>query len=343
MAPTGARIQLGQAMGGADTPTWLTSDWAFCTVNGDGFCSFIIPVSALTGGSFTVRPVAGSDGFVPVDAGPSRIVQALSPNNAGEVVDAEFRLAIVRPNPVLEPKVCDSTDPLTMALVVDLSVSVEGSPLVELKAAASGFVDALAGTNTMIRLITFASTSPVDGSSNQNRPLTSVNTTAGVESIKDWIDGWVAMGGTNWSAGLQVAADDQETYDLVLFLTDGQPNGFMTGLSPAETAALPANALKTEGAKIMGFAIGDAPEKFALNPISRAVLLTTARAIPWTSIPGCFQKFWSSAAINALTNCGGTSIKSINTRRSSAYSINNEPSDAYNRVATGGAYVANFL
>ena len=87
----------------------------------------------------------------------------------------------------------------------------------------------------------------------------------------------------------------------------------------------------------------DAPENLASNPIARIRLFDAARKIPWTSIPGCVQKFWSSAAINAFTNCGGISSKSINTRRSSAYSINSEPSAAYRRVATGGAYVANFL
>ena len=144
---------------------------------------------------------------------------------------------------------------LHIVLVVDRSSSTELFDA-DYKSAAKAFVSALAGTPSAIGIVSFAQ----DGSTAAG--YTSVSTPAGVTTLNSAIDslpGFVPL--TNWEAGLHQAATFTQP-DLVVFITDGQPNASGTpgaldagALDDAITAA---NTLKANGiTHILGVGVGD--------------------------------------------------------------------------------------
>lgn len=181
----------------------------------------------------------------------------------------------VRKNPTA-PQKCG----INMAVVYDLSNSVtrpanetEPTLMSKYKAAGVKFVDALTGTPSSIALHTFASTAPAqnsstNGSNNAALPLTSVAQANGASIVKNKINGFGAVsdpqtGGTNWDQGLSQVGS---AYDVVLFLTDGEPTFYGNGLygSSNQSADLrkveesihSANKIKASGAKVIAVGIG---------------------------------------------------------------------------------------
>lgn len=169
---------------------------------------------------------------------------------------------------------------IKMAVVYDLSNSVtrpekDTNPTLMSKYIAAGvkFVDALTGTPSSIALHTFASTAPAQnsspsGSNNATLPLTSVAQTSGASIVKNKIKGFGAVsdpqtGGTNWDQGLSQVGS---AYDVVLFLTDGEPTFYGNGLygssnqnadlRKVEESIHSANKIKASGAKVIAVGIG---------------------------------------------------------------------------------------
>ena len=54
-------------------------------------------------------------------------------------------------------------------------------------------MNTLVGTPSSVGLFTFASNGPANTTNNQNRPLTSVSTTAGAATVNGWINGVTAQ------------------------------------------------------------------------------------------------------------------------------------------------------
>ncbi|TMC08651.1 MAG: VWA domain-containing protein [Chloroflexi bacterium] len=152
---------------------------------------------------------------------------------------------------------------LNIALVLDQSNSMaDNGKQTRLKAAASDAVTALTGTPSTVAIYTFGSdpgpgvpkTSTINASTAQ--PLQSF--------IRNLPDGPTLQGATNWDQGLsQVAAG----FDLVIFLTDGQPTasrirpippnpGNVTQFTDVEQGVFSANAIKAGGTRIVGVGIG---------------------------------------------------------------------------------------
>ena len=105
---------------------------------------------------------------------------------------------------------------IDVALVLDLSNSVTDAQLVQLKAAANGFVDALTGTP--VARSARSPSRPAAPAAGRRTPcrLTPVSTAAGATTVKNKINGYAKpggnAGGTNWDRGIcQVA---QSTVDL---------------------------------------------------------------------------------------------------------------------------------
>ncbi len=185
----------------------------------------------------------------------------------------------VRANPAA-PQKCG----IDMAVVYDLSGSVtapatDTSPtmLSKYKDAGKKFVDALAGTPSTISLHTFASNAPARNtagyaSNNANLPPVSVAQPSGVTTLKTKISGYDVSSestarGTNWDEGLSSVGAD---YDVVLFLTDGDPtwsgsganatnsgSGTTTTLPKVREAIHSANKIKAAGTKVIAVGIGD--------------------------------------------------------------------------------------
>ena len=133
-----------------------------------------------------------------------------------------------RVNPPL-PSVCG----FNIALVLDMSGSIDDTEFGQMKAAAKDFVTSLGGTPSSVGVYPFATAAPAAG--NTNLAATSVSTAAGVTTVTDAIDNLVKPtegSSTNWDAAL---AQIPSGYDLVMVLTDGNPTVDSTSVSPSGT------------------------------------------------------------------------------------------------------------
>ena len=178
-------------------------------------------------------------------------------------------------NPRLEP---NAERGLDIAIVLDLSNSIDDTELAQLRTAAQNFVTALQGTPSNVGVYNFATFAPANASA-ANTPLVfqSVATAAGATTARNKITGLTrpvsANGGTNWDRGIaQVTASGQD-YDALLFLTDGDPtafgipgnpgvpvgnNDFGTGVDQVDVnaAVVSANAVKAAGTRMIAVGIG---------------------------------------------------------------------------------------
>ena len=151
------------------------------------------------------------------------------PNNTGlSTSDYNYnsgKYANRRVNPPL-PSVCG----FNIALVLDMSGSIDDTEFGQMKAAADDFVTSLGGTPSSVGVYPFATAAPAAG--NTNLAATSVSTAAGVATVTNAIDTLVKPtdgSSTNWDAAL---AQIPSGYDLVMVLTDGNPTVDSTSLSP---------------------------------------------------------------------------------------------------------------
>lgn len=279
-----AGVQLGLfASESATTPE------AVCTSDADGDCSFVISGAQL-GGSVWVGTVGVPAGWYANDAlrtgpasGSSSTASAYRfPTPALEAGQTyrstrDFMISSSnslptrsngvwqqsRLNPPLDAQ-CGSD----IAIVMDLSASV-GSALPQLKQAADAFANALVGTPSRGAVFSFSRQSPsiesATGQPSENRPeLVSLSTQAGVDAFTAQYAGWSLGAGTNWDRALQQVAASSPRYDVVVVLTDGNPDrwgathgdGSNTHFTDVEAAVFSANALKAEGSRIVSFGVG---------------------------------------------------------------------------------------
>ena len=147
---------------------------------------------------------------------------------------------------------------LKVALVADLSEAVGqvggGGDLTSLKTSASQYVDALAGSPTQMALFTFSTNAPANSSEDENRPLTSVQTQAGANVVKGWINGWTTNGAImyqdrRWDRGLAQVVADSTTFDMVILLADSYPSAY--------DYVSAANAIKAKGTRIIVVLVDD--------------------------------------------------------------------------------------
>ncbi|MBD8061602.1 DUF7927 domain-containing protein [Oceanitalea stevensii] len=209
---------------------------------------------------FATGPVSADD---PV---ADRIIEL--PLGYSDTVTEPF-WASVRPNNEA-PAQCG----LDMAMVLDLSNSVTETEelLDEHKAAANDFINAITGTPSQVALYTFGSAAPAAGPTNGGLPLTSVATPGSAQQIINRINGYQRTpsggGGTNWDRAFHQVAESGVQYDVVLFLTDGQPTfhrdrqgpGDVSTIAEVNEAILSANAVKATGAQVV--LVGFGPEAF---------------------------------------------------------------------------------
>ena len=167
------------------------------------------------------------------------------------------RWANAEPNPAW-PGFCG----MNVALLFDESTSISDVEWTQMKSAAKGFVDSLAGTPSNISIFSFASGAP----SNSTKTLTSVSSAADVTALKAYIDAMSQQkGSTNWDAGLEQIALSGQHLDAVMVLTDGDPtlyngggSGSSVSLQNVEEAVHSANAVKqmSGSPRVVGIGIG---------------------------------------------------------------------------------------
>ncbi|MCL3789384.1 VWA domain-containing protein [Actinomyces sp. AC-19-1] len=166
---------------------------------------------------------------------------------------------------------------LKVAIVMDLSSSVRPEHVEQAKRAANSFVDVLTGTPSSIGVYTFGSVAPAAGMTNLS--ATAVSTPEGAQRVKQSIASWTHLTqGTNWDRGLSQLQG--QGYSVVMFITDGLPTfygtrpyaqGNTTRFDVTEEAIASANALKSEGARVVAFGVGSGVSSTAAAANLRAI------------------------------------------------------------------------
>ncbi|MFD0557345.1 VWA domain-containing protein [Stackebrandtia endophytica] len=268
----------------------IGEDWAECVSDGDGDCSFVVPVTGADSGNlgrrFWVRQLAAPSGWVmnpQLRVGPGSGSNSIAADYQFEtpplVADETYystsdfmystsnslltsSLGIwqqTRANPPL-PARCG----IDVAVVLDLSASV-GGQLPNLKRTADTLTDALTGTPSRMAVFSFSADSPSVGTQNHPEPL-SVSTEADAAEFKAQYADWPLGAGTNWDQALWRVADADPVYDVAIVITDGNPtrystdpvagDGSRTHFRDVEAGVFSANALKAEGTPIVAMGVG---------------------------------------------------------------------------------------
>ncbi|HTX11850.1 MAG TPA: VWA domain-containing protein [Solirubrobacteraceae bacterium] len=186
---------------------------------------------------------------------------------------------------------------LRVALVLDESASINATDAGHVRAAANGFVSALSGTGASVGIIAFAQRART------GVPYTEVTPTTIGSTFSPFINGTTTgsflyppasvgtRSGTNWQGAFNQVYALGEHPDLIVFVTDGDPNGtnsttsFTTTLDggtdimgPAVTVA---NALKALGTRVFAIGVGEAVS----NEASKSRLTAVSGPAEFTGTP----------------------------------------------------------
>lgn len=261
-----------------------------CTTSSDGMCDVTVQLGTKVDGKTTktnyfyakqdLAPngwsIAGSWGganeFIRYATGA--ITQTGNENSRTKTLPGANRTwPAVRKNIKKEVQQCG----VKMAVVFDLSWSVTSKSdlMAQYKKAGTSFVTALENTPSQISLKTFASRSPAKDNkntpaSNSQTGLISVAQTTGADSLRNTISNFTGVNSpyyfTNWDKGLAQTDND---YDVLLFLTDGDPTTFGDGshktsgqgtspdIRTVEEAIHSANQAKANGTQVIAVGIGN--------------------------------------------------------------------------------------
>jgi uncharacterized repeat protein (TIGR01451 family) len=256
---------------------------ASCTTGTDGACELtgLPPATRVYVRAVTVpAPFHRIDTLTTTDDGSTGYGASATTGSPGSVT-------------VTRPMVAPRVDPpfpgecgLDIALVMDLSNSIDPDELLQMKTAARAFVTALQGTPSSVAGFTFATEAPAGG--NADLPLTDVSGAAGADRAREWIDARTepseGAGGTNWDAALRQLVPKAAEPDVVVLLTDGNPtysgdprdggNGADTTFAEVEAGVLSANAVKAANPalKLVGIAIGERASVDNLGAVTGPVL-----------------------------------------------------------------------
>ncbi len=209
-----------------------------------------------------------------------------------------------RVNPTL-PTSCG----LDVALVLDLSGSVTDVPA--LRGAADTLVNALQGTPSRMSLFSFSSVSPAVNATQNYPSLTSVSTVTQASEFKSRYATWTAGGGTNWDRGLAVVANAADTPDLTVIITDGNPTfyndpqegpGSFTRLRETENGIFSANALRSQGTRVIALGVGSGVSDTATGLNLAAISGTVKYNGSNGSVADYYQESSYAAAGQALRN-----------------------------------------
>lgn len=277
---------------------------ATCTIGDEGFCDLRVPTTIngrsteYVGKRVWVVQTAAADGAYWGNEiktgdydGPEKTTRTIGytdPLKDGKTYNASltgkdreqsFGAAVqALDNPDLPPT-CNPGPKI--ALVMDLSASISSDEMNTYKNALTGqggLVDKLAGTNSSLSAYTFSWGSPSEDNQSIGNYSDLVNADTNPDLAKKIINERMNRGGrTNWNQGLAAAYEggkkindparpERKRYDLVLFITDGNPN--TTGsqeyrpadndvsLKALEGGVYAANELKAEGTRVVAVAVG---------------------------------------------------------------------------------------
>jgi len=220
---------------------------------------------------------------VAVALSATMVIATISAFSGGVTANAAtppFNTTTPQPNPSLSssstPTQCGVLGGPNIAMVVDLSSSMEGAPLQTLKASASSYVDALAGTNANINFVTFSTVVPAGGTNgaavgspptypgnDKSATMISLSTPSGVAQAQSIIAGWIPTGMTNIRAGLDRVAYSMDDQNAPGILPDGVIFDFVVVITDGGTSTSPnrnvygANYIKWFGTRIFIIQVGN--------------------------------------------------------------------------------------
>lgn len=310
----GAQFQLFTGNRGPETP--VEADWGKATVGEGGFADFRIPEKGL-GQQYWVKQIKGADRFADVPGDPYYANQIktgdyqspeditytigqtpkvkagewYNASKQGNDQDRSFGAAVQAvPNPPI-PATCNPGP--RIGIVMDMSASISSDEMRTYQQALTGeggLLDKLKGTNASISAFTFSWGSPSKDNEQIGNYPGLVNLDTNMAEAKKIVNDRMNRGGrTNWNDGLTKAYEAGQQirnprlpygtgYDIVLFVTDGNPN--TTGpdryrpddndvsLRALEGGAYAANLLKFSGTRVMAIAAGspgqNTPENLVL-------------------------------------------------------------------------------
>ncbi len=221
--------------------------------------------------------------------------------NSKDSGTAYFNVIATNPVPVANPTLAQACG-LDIALVLDVSGSIDSGELTAMKNAFKGFVDALDGTPTQFSVTKFDTTAQVLQSFTSDFALT-----------KTKIDS--ASGGnyTNWQDGLIKA---RSTYDpragkpnLIIFASDGNPNRIGNGANATEAVAVnaavgEANTAKNSSIRVLALGIGNELSVENLKAIS-GHNVNTGNVLTSDVITSDFATLAAQLSTFAKQTCGG--------------------------------------
>jgi hypothetical protein len=256
---------------------------------------------SLIGPTATTAPVTGTHhahqfiATAPAQGQVMRLNNAHLVNQANSAAlsraNASGMVPLVRDNRSLTAR-CGQ---LRIALLADYSNSMTNTMLLDQRDAMTAFTTALTGTSTVMSLYTFGTNSPFNNNSaNEVRNVDLATNASAITAVINRLpvqQGIGAAGGTNWDEGLN-RVRSSAPYDLVVFITDGNPTYHQAGTSlggpgsetrpvTLEAAVAAANALKDTGARIFGVGVPATAGETAAT-----ALTNNLRAISGTSAPG---------------------------------------------------------
>lgn len=310
----GAQFQLFTGNRGPETP--VEASWGKATVGDGGFADFRIPAEGF-GQQYWVKQIKGADRFADVPGDPYYANQIKtgdyqSPKDItytigqtprveggkwyktselGNDKDRSFGAAVQAvPNPPI-PATCNPGP--RIGIVMDMSASISSEEMRTYQQALTGdggLLDKLKGTNASISAFTFSWGSPSEDNERIGNYPGLVNLDTNMAEAKRIVNDRMNRGGrTNWNDGLTKAYEAGQQiknprlpygtgYDIVLFVTDGNPNttgpnryrpdGNDVSLRALEGGAYAANLLKFSGTRVMAIAAGgpgqNTPENLVL-------------------------------------------------------------------------------
>lgn len=310
----GAQFQLFTGNRGPETE--VTASWGKATVGEGGFADFRIPKEGLEQ-QYWVKQIKGADRFADVPGDPYYANQIktgdyqspeditytigqtprvqggqwYNASTQGNDKDRSFGAAVQAvPNPPI-PATCNPGP--RIGIVMDMSASISSDEMRTYQQALTGdggLLDKLKGTNASISAFTFSWGSPSEDNEQIGNYPGLVNLDTNMAEAKKIVNDRMNRGGrTNWNDGLTKAYEAGQQirnprlpygtgYDIVLFVTDGNPN--TTGpnryrpddndvsLRALEGGAYAANLLKFSGTRVMAIAAGgpkqNTPENLVL-------------------------------------------------------------------------------
>lgn len=310
----GAQFRLFTGNRGPETE--VTADWGTATVGDGGFADFRIPVEGLEQ-QYWVKQIKGADRFADVPGDPYYANQIktgdyqspkditytigqtprveggkwYNASKQGNDQDRSFGAAVQAvPNPPI-PATCNPGP--RIGIVMDMSASISSDEMRTYQQALTGdggLLDKLKGTNASISAFTFSWGSPSEDNEQIGNYPGLVNLDTNMAEAKKIVNDRMNRGGrTNWNDGLTKAYEAGQQiknprlpygtgYDIVLFVTDGNPNttgpnryrpdGNDVSLRALEGGAYAANLLKFSGTRVMAIAAGapgqNTPENLVL-------------------------------------------------------------------------------